>query len=139
LLSRSDCVAELDAHADSIRTMLEETRAMQVSLKQLTGQFESVEGNALTLQTSCESLLEQQVDFRTFWLTRSKTTLAQRADAIESILTNFDELERITKLMNAPGDQVCADDMFLPTMIRLEECFDFVHQHVRISMMLFAD
>jgi hypothetical protein len=54
-------VGELDAHGETLDAMLRETRAMQVSLQALTGQYQSVEGSARALQSTCESLLEQQV------------------------------------------------------------------------------
>lgn len=48
-----------------------------------------------------------------------------------SKLSYFHQLEAVTRLFNAPGDDVCLRPEFVPMLARLDECLDYVQQNVR--------
>ncbi|KAF9905427.1 Golgi transport complex subunit 3 [Linnemannia zychae] len=86
--------------------------------KSLEGHYEFVEEKTRALQLACEKLLQEQ------------TTLQTLADLMASKLSYFHQLEAVTKLFNAPGDDVCLRPEFAPMLNKLDECLDYVQQNL---------
>ncbi|KAI8820860.1 Sec34-like family-domain-containing protein, partial [Fimicolochytrium jonesii] len=103
---------------DSILTRVQHTSTLLDSLQQ---NYESVEQRTKALQNACEKLLAEQ------------NSLSDMARHLAERLEYFNEIEPIAKFFAAPGDQVCLDDKFVPTLLRLDECLVFVQNHVRLD------
>ena len=54
------------------------------------------------------------------------------AEELSAKLTYFNELEPITRMLNAPGEAIVLDEKFGPMMQKLDQCLSFVMQHVRL-------
>jgi len=50
-----------------------------------------------------------------------------------SKLSYFHQLEAVTRLFNAPGDDVCLRPEFAPMLKKLDECLTYVQENVRAS------
>ena len=55
------------------------------------------------------------------------------ADLMASKLSYFHQLEAVTRLFNAPGDDVCLRPEFAPMLKKLDECLTYVQENVRAS------
>ena len=53
------------------------------------------------------------------------------ADALAERLAYFNQLEPIAKLFNSPGDDICLHPDFVPMLQKLDECIEYMQQHVR--------
>lgn len=87
--------------------------------KSLEGHYEFVEEKTRALQLACEKLLQEQTNLQTL------------ADLMASKLSYFHQLEAVTKLFNAPGDDVCLRPEFAPMLNKLDECLDYVQQNLK--------
>ena len=59
------------------------------------------------------------------------------ADSISSKLSYYNELEKITKLFNLPGESICELGEFIPTLAKLDECLEYMKDNVCIDLILF--
>ncbi|KAF9098976.1 Golgi transport complex subunit 3 [Mortierella sp. AD031] len=87
--------------------------------KSLEGHYEFVEEKTRALQLACEKLLQEQTNLQTL------------ADLMASKLSYFHQLEAVTKLFNAPGDDVCLRPEFAPMLNKLDECLDYVQENLK--------
>ncbi|KAG0365751.1 Golgi transport complex subunit 3 [Gamsiella multidivaricata] len=87
--------------------------------KSLEGHYAFVEEKTRALQLACEKLLEEQTNLQTL------------ADLMASKLSYFHQLEAVTRLFNAPGDDVCLRPEFAPMLAKLDECLDYVQQNIK--------
>ncbi|KAI1308451.1 Golgi transport complex subunit 3 [Mortierella claussenii] len=87
--------------------------------KSLEGHYAFVEEKTRALQLACEKLLQEQTNLQTL------------ADIMASKLSYFHQLEAVTRLFNAPGDDVCLQPEFAPMLKQLDECLDYVQQNLK--------
>ncbi|KAF9982545.1 Golgi transport complex subunit 3, partial [Modicella reniformis] len=85
----------------------------------LEGHYAFVEEKTKALQLACEKLLQEQTNLQTL------------ADQMTSKLSYFHQLEAVTRLFNAPGDDVCLRSEFAPMLARLDECLDYVQRNLK--------
>jgi hypothetical protein len=57
--------------------------------------------------------------------------LSKIADLTGEKLAYFNDLEKVTKVFNAPGEESCLNEFFCPMLTRLDECMAFVEANVR--------
>ncbi|KAI9314096.1 Sec34-like family-domain-containing protein [Dichotomocladium elegans] len=95
-------------------------------LKETTGLFDHlddeygfVEERTRSLQTACETLLNEQ------------ERLTRLADALADRLAYFNQLEPIAKLFNSPGEGVCLHPDFVPMLQKLDDCIEYMQQHLK--------
>ncbi|KAG0244713.1 Golgi transport complex subunit 3 [Mortierella sp. GBA43] len=98
---------------------LEQIEETSECFKNLEGHYEFVEEKTRALQSACEKLLQEQTNLQTL------------ADQMSSKLSYFHQLEAVTKLFNAPGDDVCLRPEFVPMLAKLDECLDYVQENIR--------
>lgn len=84
--------------------------------------YDFVQLKSSALQNDCERLMEEQ------------RSLVRTSDEIAEKLSYFTELEKITKLFNSPGSEVCTNEFFIPMLTRLDECVDFLETNVNILL-----
>ncbi|KAG0310178.1 Golgi transport complex subunit 3, partial [Dissophora globulifera] len=87
--------------------------------KNLEGDYAFVEEKTRALQLACEKLLLEQ------------TTLETLAEQMSSKLWYFHQLEDVTRLFNAPGDDVCLRPEFTPMLGTLDQCLEYVQQNMK--------
>ncbi|KAG0181129.1 Golgi transport complex subunit 3 [Apophysomyces sp. BC1021] len=97
---------------------LEDLRSTSRLFDALTDDYGFVEKRTRSLQTACEELLQKQE--------RSM----RLADALADRLSYFNHLEPIAKLFNSPGDDICLHRDFVPMLQTLDECIDYMQQHL---------
>ncbi|KAF7728396.1 Golgi transport complex subunit 3 [Apophysomyces ossiformis] len=97
---------------------LEDLRLTKELFDALMNDYAFVEKRTRSLQTACEELLEKQE--------RS----VRLADALAERLSYFNHLEPIAKLFNLPGDDICLHPEFMPMLQTLDECIDYMQQHL---------
>ncbi|KAI9018967.1 Sec34-like family-domain-containing protein [Hyaloraphidium curvatum] len=98
---------------DLIVQRMDETAVL---FKDLNTNFTFVEERTRALQTACEKLLEEQ------------NQLVLLEEEINRRLAYFNELENITRQLNAPGD-ACTRSTFIPMLGRLDECITFIERN----------
>jgi hypothetical protein len=80
--------------------------------------YSFVDVRTRSIQTACETLLEEQ------------HRLSRLADGLASRLKYFNQLEPIAKLFNSPGDDICLNPEFIPMLNKLDECLEYMQEHV---------
>ncbi|KAF9196073.1 Golgi transport complex subunit 3 [Haplosporangium sp. Z 11] len=101
---------------DGFMTQIDETTE---DFKSLEGNYAFVEEKTRALQHACEKLLQEQTNLQTL------------ADLMASKLSYFHQLDAVTRLFNAPGDDVCLRPEFAPMLKKLDECLDYVQQNLK--------
>jgi conserved oligomeric Golgi complex subunit 3 len=48
---------------------------------------------------------------------------------MEDRLQYFYDFDKIAKILNVPGDDICLNENFIPTLSRLDDCLDFVEKN----------
>ncbi|KAF9585557.1 Golgi transport complex subunit 3 [Lunasporangiospora selenospora] len=99
---------------DGFLTQINET---STCFQDLEGHYEFVEEKTRALQLACEKLLHEQNNLQTL------------ADTMASKLSYFHQLEAVTRLFNAPGEDVCLQPEFTPMLAKLDECLEYVQQN----------
>lgn len=83
----------------------------------LENNYSFVELRTRSIQTACETLLEEQ------------DRLTHLADGLSERLAYFNQLEPIAKLFNSPGDDICLNAEFIPMLNKLDECIQYMQDH----------
>ncbi|KAJ2846348.1 Golgi transport complex subunit 3, partial [Coemansia brasiliensis] len=116
--------AESHAYAERLRLrkrqcgrMVEETDHIERALCELREELERVNEQSSGVQEACS---EQQA---------RGAQLAQMSQEISKQLSVYQSLAPIAQLFNAPGDAVCLDPEFLPSLQRIEEATEFIAKH----------
>ena len=116
-----DHLAELVAHldtCDSVLGSLDEARGL---LSEMEANYRFVDENSRSLQLACEHMLEEQ------------RHLLEVTDAVGARLEYFRELEKATRMLNLPGEDLVLQDDFLNLLDRLDACLDYLKLNVRPS------
>lgn len=82
--------------------------------------YSFVDVRTRSIQTACETLLEEQ---------HRSTRLAE---GLAARLEYFNQLEPIAKLFNSPGDDICLQPDFIPMLEKLDECIEYMQEHVSL-------
>lgn len=96
------------------------TNALQY-LDDIKENYDFVQTKSKSLQDTCEALLEEQ------------TKLSNMADLMEDRLHYFNDFDKIMKVLNAPGEDICLNDNFVPTLSRLDYCLAFLEKHMNFK------
>lgn len=83
--------------------------------------YRFVDENSRSLQLACEHMLEEQ------------RHLLEVTDAVGGRLEYFRELEKATRMLNLPGEDLVLQDDFLNLLDRLDACLDYLKLNVRPS------
>ena len=109
---------QIEFYRSTLQNLLQNARSIQDLVGDLRTRYEFVESKSKSLQEACERLLEERVQ------------TVKMADCIADKLAYFNELERISKLFNAPED-VTKDELFVPMLYKLDGCIDFVTTNIK--------
>ncbi|XP_069948876.1 conserved oligomeric Golgi complex subunit 3-like [Cherax quadricarinatus] len=111
-----DYVNQLEAHRSECHTLLSQLDHALDNLQHLSSQYTSVSNKTGALHTDCEHLLAEQ------------TQLTNKADTIESKLTYFKEVDRISQKLNSPAFQVTSEG-FIPLLAKIDECIGYMNSN----------
>ncbi|KAI9489876.1 Sec34-like family-domain-containing protein [Zychaea mexicana] len=106
-------------YRESCDEFLSDLKATAGLFDELDSEYGYVEKRTRSLQTACEKLLNEQ------------ERLVKLADALAERLAYFNQLEAIAKLFNSPGDDVCLHPDFVPMLQKLDECIEYMQQHLK--------
>ncbi|KAI9246933.1 Sec34-like family-domain-containing protein [Phascolomyces articulosus] len=106
-------------YRESCNEFLTDLKATSELFDELGSEYGYVEKRTRSLQTACEKLLNEQ------------ERLIKLADALAERLAYFNQLEPIAKLFNSPGDDVCLHPDFVPMLQKLDECIEYMQQHLK--------
>ncbi|KPV74096.1 uncharacterized protein RHOBADRAFT_16425, partial [Rhodotorula graminis WP1] len=107
-------LGELVAHlatCDSVLGSLDEARGL---LSEMEANYRFVDENSRSLQLACEHMLDEQ------------RHLLEVTEAIGARLEYFRELEKATRMLNLPGEELVLQDDFLNLLDRLDACLDYL-------------
>ncbi|GAA5905384.1 Golgi transport complex subunit COG3 [Sporobolomyces salmoneus] len=96
---------------DSILSNLDESRGL---ISEMEANYLFVEENSRALQMACETMLDEQKH------------LLEVTEAIGTRLEYFRELEKATKTLNLPGEELVLKEDFLNMIDRLDVCLDYL-------------
>ncbi|GAA5892602.1 hypothetical protein JCM8208_005860 [Rhodotorula glutinis] len=105
-----ELVAHLDT-CDSVLGSLDEARGL---LSEMEANYRFVDENSRSLQLACEHMLDEQ------------RHLLEMTEAIGARLEYFRELEKATRMLNLPGEELVLQDDFLNLLDRLDACLDYL-------------
>ncbi|XJO73885.1 hypothetical protein BDV3_004794 [Batrachochytrium dendrobatidis] len=111
------CLATVRCYRDATANILQKTNETNDLLDKLEVNYNFIEDKTKGMQIACETLLDEQ------------THLISVAEELSAKLTYFNELEPITRMLNAPGEAIVLDEKFGPMMQKLDQCLSFVMQH----------
>ncbi|KAJ2502209.1 Golgi transport complex subunit 3 [Coemansia sp. RSA 1972] len=117
--------AESNAYAEHLRQRLDECVRMEETV-------DKVETALDTLYEDYERVGERTGGVRTACgvLQTRQGRLMHMAEAINERLNVYGSLGPITRLFNAPGDSVCTDPEFLPSLERAERALEYINAHM---------
>ncbi|ORX59004.1 Sec34-domain-containing protein [Hesseltinella vesiculosa] len=98
--------------------LLSDLEATNTLFQDLLQDYGFVENQTKSLQSICEQLLHEQEHY------------THLADALTERLAYFNQLEPITKSLNAPGDNICLQPDFIPMLEKLDECIQYMNDHL---------
>ncbi|KAK3872541.1 hypothetical protein Pcinc_022385 [Petrolisthes cinctipes] len=107
-------VNQLESHKSECDALLSQLDQSLGNLQHLSSQYTSVSNKTSALHTDCEHLLAEQ------------TRLTNKADTIESKLTYFKEVDRISQKLNSPAFQVTSEG-FIPLLAKIDECIGYMN------------
>ncbi|XP_022087992.1 conserved oligomeric Golgi complex subunit 3-like isoform X2 [Acanthaster planci] len=100
---------QLKEYRDQCESVLNEVSDALTNLEDLQKQYVHVSTKTNALHEACEESLQDQ------------TTLVNKAEAISSRLSYFNELERINQKLSSPTFSVTSES-FVPMLSKLDEC-----------------
>ncbi|KAK7079194.1 Golgi transport complex subunit 3 [Halocaridina rubra] len=109
-----DYMNQLVSHRTECHTLLSQLDHALDNLQHLSSQYTSVSNKTSALHTDCEHLLAEQ------------TRLTNKADTIESKLSYFNEVEKISQKLNSPAFQVTSEG-FIPLLAKIDECIGYMN------------
>lgn len=112
-----DYVSQLEGHRAECHTLLAHLDEALENLQHLSSQYMSVSNKTSALHTDCEHLLAEQ------------TRLANKADTIESKLTYFKEIDKISQKLSSPAFQVTSEG-FIPLLAKIDECISYMNTNM---------
>ncbi|KAF9978933.1 Golgi transport complex subunit 3 [Actinomortierella ambigua] len=111
-------LAVVELYSEACVAFLQQIDENSECFKQLEGHYAFVEEKTCALQQACEKLLQEQ------------TSLQGLADSMAAKLSYFHHFEVARRLLDTPGEDVCMRPEFAPTLMRLDECIDYVEQNL---------
>ncbi|KAH6585004.1 hypothetical protein BASA60_000718 [Batrachochytrium salamandrivorans] len=112
------CLATVRGYRDATANILINTSHTSALLDDLETNYNFIEEKTKGLQISCETLLDEQ------------THLIGVTEELSAKLAYFNELDPITRMLNAPGETIVLDEKFGPMLQKLDQCLSFVMQHL---------
>ncbi|KAJ2834994.1 Golgi transport complex subunit 3 [Coemansia erecta] len=109
--------SHLHTRLDECTRMEETVNKVEAALDTLRGDYERVGERTGGVRMACGVLQTRQ------------GRLAQMAGEINERLDVYGSLGPITQFFNAPGDSVCMDPEFLPSLERAERALEFIEAH----------
>lgn len=110
------------SHLDSL---ISDTSTTLDLLTSLSTSFKDVEAQTTTFQKQCEGLLQEQ------------RRITELADDLDHNLKYYNYLDPVTRRLNAPGaGNFVRSKEFSEMLARLDECLDYMADHVRGSFRL---
>ncbi|BGO94181.1 hypothetical protein NBRC10512_001341 [Rhodotorula toruloides] len=109
-----DHLSELVSHletCDNVLAALDESRGL---LSEMEANYRYVDENSRALQMACETMLEEQKH------------LIEVTEAIGARLEYFRELEKATRVLNLPGEEIVLKEDFLNMLDRLDVCLEYL-------------
>lgn len=110
-------LSQLTSHLDKFQDLNETLDRVDGQVIQMLSAWKSVEDGGRSLQEASEQLVEE------------KNRLVQVTDAISARLAYFQELERATRMLNHPGDDLVLQPDFLIMVERVDICLEFLQSH----------
>ncbi|GAA5821818.1 hypothetical protein JCM3770_002903 [Rhodotorula araucariae] len=107
-------LGELVGHletCDNVLGSLDEARGL---LSEMEANYRYVDENSRSLQHACENMLEEQ------------RHLVEVTEAIGARLEYFRELEKATRMLNLPGEELVLQEDFLNMLDRLDVCLEYL-------------
>ncbi|KAJ1660916.1 Golgi transport complex subunit 3 [Dispira simplex] len=108
----SRCLELLRNRHDAVEEIIHRVNSFRDNLTDIQAQHRVVEEKIQDIQRVSDEILQED------------SALDNMIREIETRLAYFNDLEPITKLMHAPGEDVCLNPDFIPYLGRLEECIN---------------
>ncbi|GAA5865630.1 hypothetical protein JCM3774_002078 [Rhodotorula dairenensis] len=112
-----DHLAELRTHLAACHDVLSALDHARALVSEIEANNRYVDENSAALQLACETLLDEQ------------RHLVHVTEALSDRLAYFRQLEKATRMLNLPGEDLVLNDDFLNLVDRLDACLDYLHQH----------
>jgi hypothetical protein len=112
-------LAELRARRAECARVLGALDTVQTEVAEMLARWRAVEAGGASLEGACERLLAE------------RARLGAITDEVDARLEFFAELERATRVLNAPGEALVLQDDFLHMVDRIDACIAFLREHVR--------
>ncbi|KAJ1658469.1 Golgi transport complex subunit 3 [Dispira simplex] len=108
----SRCLELLRNRRDAVEEIIHRMNSFRDNLTDIQAHHRVVEEKTQDIQSVSDEILQED------------SALGDMIREIETRLAYFNDLEPITKLMHAPGEDVCLNPNFIPYLGRLEECIN---------------
>ncbi|KAG0654262.1 Golgi transport complex subunit 3 [Rhodotorula mucilaginosa] len=112
-----DHLAQLRTHVSNCRDVLSALDHARALVSEIEANNRYVDENSAALQLACETLLEEQ------------RHLVEVTEALSERLAYFRQLEKATRMLNLPGEDLVLNDDFLNLVDRLDACLDYLRAH----------
>ncbi|GAA5985117.1 hypothetical protein JCM10908_002529 [Rhodotorula pacifica] len=112
-----DHLTELKHHlaaCEDVLGALDEARGL---VSEIEANNRYVDENSAALQLACETLLDEQ------------RHLVEVTEALSERLAYFRQLEKATRMLNLPGEDLVLNDDFLNLVDRLDACLEYLRSH----------
>ncbi|KAJ2214373.1 Golgi transport complex subunit 3 [Coemansia sp. RSA 1813] len=115
---------EAHAYAELLRQRASQCSSMLCTIGDIEGQLARMESG---YQAACEQTQSVQQACADLGVRRDQLMLT--TSQVQAHLSVYNTLGRISQLLNSPGDRVCLDPEFLPSLTRTEEAIAFINAH----------
>ncbi|KAG8822151.1 Golgi transport complex subunit 3 [Serendipita sp. 401] len=110
-------LSQLTEQLDKCTGLTEKVNRVDDDVIRMLSAWKSIEEGGRSLQEASEQLVDE------------KNRLIEVTDAISARLAYFQELERATRMLNHPGDDVVLQPDFLITVERVDICLEYLQNH----------
>ncbi|KAJ1954969.1 Golgi transport complex subunit 3, partial [Dipsacomyces acuminosporus] len=115
---------EVHAYAELLRMRADQCSAMVDCIAEVEALLNKME---LNYRRVCEQTDGVKTACSELQIKRDQ--LVKLSDEIAGQLSVYNSLNQIARLFNAPGDSICLDEEFLPSLERAEEAIRFIESH----------
>ncbi|PIA17571.1 hypothetical protein COEREDRAFT_101637 [Coemansia reversa NRRL 1564] len=115
---------EAHAFAEQLRKQVEQCSEMLECIKGIQGMLQNMEADYDKVCKQTGGVKDACSDYQ-----RKRDSFINMADEISEQLSVYNSLGPISQLFNSPGDRVCLDGEFLPSLERTEKAVSFIKEH----------
>ncbi|KAJ2612681.1 hypothetical protein H4S08_002593 [Coemansia sp. RSA 1365] len=115
---------EAHAFAEQLRKHVEQCSDMLECIKGIQGMLQNMEADYEKVCKQTGGVKDACADYQ-----RKRDNFINMANEISEQLSVYNSLGPISQLFNSPGDRVCLNDEFLPSLERTEKAIGFIKEH----------